>query len=157
MASSKKEFRNGLYVALVPVLTDHGFKEWRPGGRDEAPILHFERHLDKRRDLLDIQFDKYGRWQCLVNLASISGESVETMYEGRVPAESATIAHLRERTRLKGKSLSGAFRPSLFSRWMGTPADAGAAVGRRIAEHWSEAEKWFQTQQLNKHLECYKL
>jgi hypothetical protein len=157
MASSKKRFREGVTGVVAPVLIDHGFREWKPSGRDDAPILHFERCVADSRDLIDIQFDKHGRSKCFVNLARIRGETVETMFEGFLPVESVTIAHLRERTRLKGNSMCGAFTPPLLMRWTGKVEQAGRAVGEQIAKHMDDAEQWFETQQPNEHVQNYKL
>lgn len=79
------------------------------------------------------------------------------MFEGLLPAESVTIAHLRERTRLKGSSMWGSFKPPLLMRWTGTAEQAGRTVGEQISKQMGDAEKWFKTQQPNERVQSYKL
>ena len=157
MGSSKKAFRNAVVATLTSTLEQHGFARWKPLGRDDGPVLHYERRADSGRDLVDLQFDKHGAWQCFVNLARVRGEKVETMFEGEVATDIVTIAQLSERTRLKGNAFSGAFKSPLLLRIAGKAEQAGEVVGRQIANRMNLTEQWFKTQEPSERLQRYKL
>lgn len=117
MAASKSKFRRHLLDRITPYLESQAFKRWRPAGL--VPFACYERYRQRKRDLVDIQFDKYGRLAFFVNLASISGETVETMFEGVMPGSQITTAHLHEGCRLQGGRMSSAFKASWLDRLRG--------------------------------------
>lgn len=156
MAASKQEFRQQVLDHLLPYLESHGFKKWRPGGRNEVPTVYLERYRHGKRDLLDIQFDKHGRLAFFVNLASVTDESVETMFEGVLPTNQITTAHLREHCRLTGKGMSQSFRPTLFSRFGGI-AKAAETAAALFTSFYAEAHDWFESGTVGPHIKMYRL
>lgn len=129
MAAVRREFRKKLLDQLTPYLETHGFKRWKPSGRDEAPTVYFARHRSSVRDLLDLAFDKYGRLAFFVNLASVKGEWAETMFEGVLPAHQVTTSHLRQGCRLVGGKFSQPLKPTLLSRMRGATQAADSSRG----------------------------
>jgi hypothetical protein len=156
MTTNRHIFRQAVLGALLPVLRAKGFEQWKPKVRAEAPIGHLRRQIAKRTDLLDIQFDKHGRLGCFLNLAQIQRDEVATLYEGMLPADQITTAHLNERCRLRGNSFFGMFKPPLFLRVFG-PERLGRAVAEQILSKFPGAEDWFTTKRPGKHIECNRL
>ncbi len=156
MATNSNIFRESILSALLPVFRAKGFETWKPKGRSETPIVHLRRRIANRRDLIDIQFDKYGRFGCFVNLAQIEGDEVATMYEGVLPADQIQTGHLTERCRLRGNSLFEMFKPPLYLRLL-KPARLGEVVAQEILSRFNEAEEWFTSKRIGKHIRCRKL
>jgi hypothetical protein len=156
MAAGKSEFRQLILIRLLPYLESQGFKKWKPGGRNDVPAVYLERYRQGRRDLLEIQFDKYGRLAFFVNLATVTGDSVETMFEGVLPASQVTTSHLREQCRLTGRGFSQAFKPTLFSRLSGV-AKAAETVAAMFMSLFAEAHEWFVGGAVGPHIYTYRL
>lgn len=157
MAASKPtDFRENLLAVLMSALRQRDFESWRPSGGNDPLVVHLRRVAGKRRDLFDIQFDKYERRRVFINLASVEGPTVQTMYEGILSAEEITTGHLGNGCRIRGSGLSDAFSPSLLSRLLNRP-DAGAKTAQRIIARLDEAEAWFRSKQVGPHLHVYRL
>jgi hypothetical protein len=156
MATSKKIFREAILSKVLPILDRIQFEQWKPKNRAEVPIVYLRRRVAGRTDLIEIQFDKYGRLACFVNIGQVRGREVETRYEGVMDTDQVTAAHLRESCRLRGNSFFGMFKPPLYVRILG-PERSGMAVADQIAARLPEAEQWFQTKHVGKHIKCYKL
>ena len=154
MGANKREFRLRVLSQILPYLESQGFKRWKPGHRDEAPTVYLERYRRGKRELLDIQFDKYGRFAFYVNLASVNGDSVETMFEGVMPASRVTSAHLREGCRLSPGSQ--AFKPSLMNRLRG-PIKAAEQVVASFTRLFAEADEWLERGKISPHIQTYRL
>jgi len=105
---------------------------------------------------MNVQFDKYGRLGCFLNLAQIEGDEVATMYEGVLPADQIRTGHLSERCRLRGNLLFEMFKPPLYLRFS-KPERLGRIVAEQILSRFSEAEGWFASKRIGKHIRCRKL
>lgn len=156
MVASKREFRQQVLSHLLPYLESHGFKNWKPSGRSDVPAVYLERHRQGKRDLIDIQFDKHGRLAFFVNLASLDGESVETMFEGIMPVKEVTTAHLYEQCRLVGGRMSQAFKPGLLSR-LGSVSRAAEQTATFFIRSFDEAQEWFEDGTVGLHILTYRL
>lgn len=156
MTASKREFRQHVLKCLLPYLESHGFKKWKPSGRNEVPAVYLERYRQGKRDLIDIQFDKHGRLAFFVNLASVAGESVETMFEGILPAKEVTTAHLQEHCRLVSGAMSQAFKPGLLSR-LGGASRAAKQTATLFIKSFAEAQEWFERGTTGPHIQTYRL
>lgn len=156
MASSEQEFRREVLDRILPYLESQCFHEWKPSVRDNVPAVYLERYRNGRRDLIDIQFDKYGRMAFFVNLASITGEAVETMFEGKMPSNEVTTAHLHEQCRLTRANGSHSFKPSFLSR-LGGVAKAANQVASSFTRSFVDAQGWFEKGSVGRHVMTYRL
>lgn len=156
MAADKREFRQIVLSNILPNLESQGFKKWKPGIRDEVPVVYLERYRDGKRELLEVQFDKYGRLAFYVNLASVTGETVETMFEGILPTERVTCGHLCEQCRLVPGKMSQAFKPIFLSRSF-SPNKAAEQVANLFIRLFAEANEWFEKGVIGPHIRKYRL
>ena len=157
MAASKpNEFRDSLLAALLPTLRQRGFESWKPPRVDDPLVVHLRRVTDGKRELFEIQFDKYGRRRVFINLASVEGTTVQTMYEGILNADEITTGHLSDGCRIRGSWSSDAFSPSFLIRLL-NGRSAGAKTAQRIISRLDEAAEWFRSKQVGPHLRVYKL
>jgi hypothetical protein len=149
-------FTKQLLEVIVPVLDRGGFERWTPQGQNGGGTFYFRRRVGPRRDLFEVQLDKYGRRACFVNLASLESEQVETMFEGLVSADAVTTAHLSHRCRLRGNSMFGAFKPSLWERFFSS-SDFGRKIAGRIVSCFDVADAWFTQRRSSPRLRQYRL
>lgn len=156
MAVSKQKFRQQVLEQIVPYLESQGFTKWKPSGRNDVPVVYFERYRQGVRDLVELGFDKHGRLAFFVDLASISGEMVETMFEGTLPTSQVTSAHLNERCRLRGGGMSQAFKPTLISR-LGGVTKAAEQTASLFISNFKEAREWFEGGVVGNHIMNYRL
>lgn len=156
MASNKREFRQQVLVHLQPYLEGQGFRKWQPSGRREVPVVYFERYRQGKRDLLDIQFDKYGRLAFFVNLASVKGDQIETMFEGLFPVTQVSTDHLHQGCRLRGGMMSQSIKPPFLSRF-GAVGRAAKGAAMVVIRHFKEVEAWFEDGSIGPHILVYTL
>lgn len=156
MATNKQIFRQEVLSSLLPFFQKKGFEQWKPKGRDGAPVIHFRRKEGERHDLMDIQFDKHGKLGLFVNLAQLNGNEHLTMFDGVLPVDQITTSHLSERCRLRGNSFYGMFKPLIYVKLLG-PERSGKEVASRIIERFEEAEQWFESKCIGNHIRCHKL
>lgn len=154
VVAGKRKLRWHLLERITLYLESQGFKRWKPAGL--VPFACYERYRQRKRDLVDIQFDKCGRLAFFVNLASISGETVETMFEGVMPGSQVTTAHLHEGCRLQGGRMSSAFKASWLARLRG-PEHSSEQVSKLFKSRFTEALDWFESGTAGTHIRMYRL
>jgi hypothetical protein len=149
-------FTEQLLEVMSPVLHRGGFAQWWPEGKGGGGMFYFRRHVGRERQLFELQLDKHGRRACFVNLARLDSEIVTSMFEGDLPADQVTTAHIIQRCRLKGNSLFGSFKPSIIDRLFDSE-NLGRHIGRRIIGHFDEVNAWFSSGAVSPRLHVYTL
>ncbi len=85
--TNKQIFRQKVLSILLPFFRQRDFEQWKPKGKDGAPVFHFRGKRGEESDLMDIQFDKHGRLGLFLNLAQVKGDKIPTMFDGVSPVE----------------------------------------------------------------------
>ena len=147
---------------FVPLVIEHGFRRFPLAGRDQAskemhvafPLGYMKRADGANLQLLEIQFEKRGRAEFVINIGVAQPDGV-TLPWGHFLQNEVGVSGLAEAYRLYS-------RPSWMKwfslAWFPTDRDARAAkLVSRLISLYPEIEGWFAARSVGPHLRRFSL